>query len=80
MCLEIVKRFAPAMAVGAAFSAVQGTFFLFGNRLDSFRSEEDEFERKEILRRTTRVPVEQTITEIGEGRGKFYSSRDAMLL
>jgi hypothetical protein len=63
------KKFAPAMAVGAAFSAVQGTFFLFGNRIDSYKHEDDEFERKEILRRTTRVPVEETITLIGEGRG-----------
>ena len=32
-------------------------------------SDEDEFERKMVLRKTTRVPLEQTISEIGEGRG-----------
>jgi hypothetical protein len=77
---NIVKKFAPAMAVGAAFSAVQGTFFLFGNRIDSYKHEDDEFERKEILRRTTRVPVEETITLIGEGRGNFLFLTDHSML
>jgi hypothetical protein len=57
------------MGLGAFVSAIQGTFSLFGNRIDSFKEEEDEFQRKEIMRRTTRVPIEQTISEIGEGRG-----------
>lgn len=30
----------------------------------------DEFERKMALRKNRRRPVEQTIAEIGEGRGK----------
>lgn len=57
------------VGLGAFAGAVQGSFYLFGNRIDSFKAEGDEFERKEILRRTTRVPVEQTVEEIGEGRG-----------
>lgn len=51
-------------------------FHLFGGRLDSFKKEGDEFERKETIRRTTRVPVAQTIAEIGEGRGMFIFIRD----
>lgn len=58
------------LACGATFGTLQGAFELFGGRIDSFKKEDDEFERKEIVRRTTRTSVEQTIAEIGEGRGK----------
>lgn len=57
------------MGLGAVMGLAHGTFFLFGNRIDSWKEEDDEFERKEIIRRTKRVPVEQTIHELGEGRG-----------
>ncbi|KOS17973.1 NADH-ubiquinone oxidoreductase 21.3 kDa subunit [Escovopsis weberi] len=63
------KRFPVVLSLGALVGTVQGSFNYLGGRIDSFRKEEDEFERKEIIRRTTRVPVEQTIAEIGEGRG-----------
>lgn len=29
----------------------------------------DEFERKQFLRKNRRIPIEQTIAEVGEGRG-----------
>lgn len=67
----IVRRLPVCMALGALVGGVQGTFHLMGNRLDSFYHEEDEFERKEKIRRTTRTPVEQTISELGEGRGAY---------
>jgi hypothetical protein len=55
---------------------MQSTFFMLGNRLGATKdAEQDEFERKEIVRRTTRVPLEQTIAEIGEGRGMSNVSR-----
>lgn len=57
-------------ALGAFVGTAQGLFHVMGNKLDSFYKEEDEFERKEVVRRTTRLPLEQTIAEIGEGRGK----------
>ena len=57
------------MGLGAVSGLAHGTFYVFGNRLDSFKDEDDEFERKMVLRKTTRVPVEQTVAEIGEGRG-----------
>lgn len=68
--LFTVKRTPVVFALGGFVGAAQGLFHVMGNRLDSFYKEEDEFERKEIVRRTTRLPVEQTIAEIGEGRGK----------
>lgn len=54
------------MAVGAAMGISQGAFVVLGGRLESFKEENDEFERKEILRRTTRVPIEDTIKDLGE--------------
>ncbi|PHH60352.1 hypothetical protein CDD81_1837 [Ophiocordyceps australis] len=64
------RRMPVVVGLGALCSAIQGTIWFCGGRIDSFyNQEEDEFERKEKIRRTTRVPVEQTIAEIGEGRG-----------
>jgi hypothetical protein len=69
--LFTVKRTPVMLALGAFVGTAQGIFHVTGNRIDSFYKEEDEFERKEIVRRTTRVPIEQTIAELGEGRGKL---------
>jgi hypothetical protein len=75
------------MGLGGLFAGVQGTVHFLGGRIDSFKEESDEFERKEIIRRTTRRPVEQTIAELGEGRGMSpmsllpsYTSRLSFLL
>lgn len=63
------------MGLGGAVGLLQGVFYFLGGRIDSFKKEDDEFERKERVRRTTRLPVEQTVAEIGEGRGSFSSSQ-----
>jgi hypothetical protein len=42
--------------------------------------EQDEFERKEYLRKNRRRPIEETIAEVGEGRGVYapgYAERRA---
>lgn len=57
------------VGLGSAVGAIQGALYFLGGRIDSFKKESDEFERKERIRRTTRLPVEQTVAEIGEGRG-----------
>ena len=69
---RVAKRMPVVMGMGAAVGLTQGLFTLFGGRLGSFKEESDEFERKEIIRRTTRIPVEQTIQEVGEGRGMLF--------
>lgn len=60
------------VGLGSGLGIVQGFFYFLGNRYDSFKKEDDEFERKEIVRRTTRFPLERTIAEVGEGRGMFF--------
>lgn len=73
LCATAARRMPVVMGLGAGVGLVQGTFYFLGGRIDSFKEESDEFERKERLRRTTRLPVEQTVAEIGEGRGTFLS-------
>ncbi|KAI1056380.1 hypothetical protein LB507_002054 [Fusarium sp. FIESC RH6] len=63
------KRMPVVMGLGSGLAVFQGMFHYLGGRYDSFKREGDEFERKEIVRRSTRLPIEQTISEIGEGRG-----------
>jgi putative N-acetylmannosamine-6-phosphate epimerase len=57
-----------------AFSAVALAAYEFtGGTLKGYlnRPEMDEYERKELLRKNRRRPIEETIAEIGEGRGGF---------
>ncbi|KAF5136771.1 NADH-ubiquinone oxidoreductase 21 subunit [Metarhizium brunneum] len=63
------RRMPVVVGLGSAVGAIQGALYFLGGRIDSFKKESDEFERKERIRRTTRLPVEQTVAEIGEGRG-----------
>ncbi|KAM4057925.1 tim17/Tim22/Tim23/Pmp24 family protein [Hirsutella rhossiliensis] len=63
------RKMPVVLGLGALVLSVQGPLYYLGGRIDSYKKEDDEFERKEIIRRTTRVPIEQTIAEIGEGRG-----------
>jgi hypothetical protein len=59
------------MGLGSAVGVIQGALYFMGGRIDSFKKESDEFERKEKVRRSTRLPIEQTVAEIGEGRGMW---------
>lgn len=63
------RRMPVVVGLGASIGVFQGMFYYLGNRYDTFKKEDDTFERKETFRRTTRLPLEQTISEIGEGRG-----------
>lgn len=63
------KRMPIVVGMGSGLAIFQGMFYYLGGRYDTWKKEDDEFERKETLRRTTRLPLEQTIAEIGERRG-----------
>ncbi|KJK87139.1 hypothetical protein H633G_08992 [Metarhizium anisopliae BRIP 53284] len=54
------RRMPVVVGLGSAVGAIQGALYFLGGRIDSFKKESDEFERKERIRRTTRLPVEQT--------------------
>ena len=66
-------RSAPAvMGYGSALAVIIGAFTYTGGRLQGFRRDPDvdEVSRKEHLRKNRRRPVEGTVHELGEGRGK----------
>lgn len=58
---------------GAALATVLGVFDYAGSALQGFQKDrnEDEFERKERLRKNYRRPIEETVAELGEGRGTY---------
>ncbi|KAI1151321.1 hypothetical protein F4825DRAFT_366312 [Nemania diffusa] len=60
------------IGIGAVFAVVMTVFDYTGGSLRGRRTEVegmDEYERKEYLRKNRRRPIEETIAEIGEGRG-----------
>ncbi|KAI5287107.1 hypothetical protein KEM52_001748 [Ascosphaera acerosa] len=58
---------------GVALAAILGVFEYCGGRLSGWHKphEEDEFERRRNLATNYRTPVDQTVSEIGERRGKL---------
>lgn len=61
------------LGYGALVSVALATFEYTGGTLKGYlnRNDEDEYERKEMLRRNRRRPIEETLAAIGEGRGKY---------
>ncbi|KAI0148593.1 hypothetical protein GGR57DRAFT_236219 [Xylariaceae sp. FL1272] len=65
-------RMPQVLGYGAAFAVVMTAFDYTGGNLVGKRTEVpemDEYERKEYLRNNRRRPIEETIMELGEGRG-----------
>lgn len=63
---------APAMiGFGALTAVVMSAYDFTGGSLRGFKKDKeiDDFERKEALRLNRRRPIDQTISELGEGRG-----------
>ncbi|KAL2130582.1 hypothetical protein VTI74DRAFT_6209 [Chaetomium olivicolor] len=58
---------------GAATAVVLAAYEFTGGTLKGYlnRPEIDEYERKEMLRKNRRRPIEETLSEIGEGRGIY---------
>lgn len=55
---------------GALTAVLLATFEYTGSSLRGFRPTQgfDEYERKEMMRKNRRRPIEETIAEVGEGR------------
>jgi len=69
--IAIVRSIPAVLGFGALTSVVLGAYDYTGGALSGRKKdpEIDEFERKQELRKNRRRPIEQTISEIGEGRG-----------
>jgi len=61
------------LGCGTFFAIFAGTLQYTGGRLEGIKkqAEEDMFEWKMEMRRNKRRPLEETIAELGEGRGTF---------
>ncbi|KAK5625688.1 hypothetical protein RRF57_001404 [Xylaria bambusicola] len=60
------------LGLGAAFAVIMTAFDYTGSSLVGKRTDVsgmDEYDRKEYLRKNRRRPIEETIADIGEGRG-----------
>ncbi|OTA55141.1 hypothetical protein K449DRAFT_337940 [Hypoxylon sp. EC38] len=66
-------RMPQILGFGAAFSVIMSAFEYTGGSLRGAprndMPEVDEYARKEYLRKNRRRPIEETISELGEGRG-----------
>ncbi|KAL2163518.1 hypothetical protein VTH06DRAFT_5576 [Thermothelomyces fergusii] len=64
-------RMPRVLGYGALASVALATFEYTGGSLKGYwnRNDEDEYERKEMLRKNRRRPIEETLAQIGEGRG-----------
>ncbi|MCJ1246542.1 hypothetical protein MMC30_003750 [Trapelia coarctata] len=61
------------LGYGAALAVLLGTFDYTGGVLTGYEKDPsiDEYERKEYLRKNRRRPIQETIEELGEGRGIY---------
>jgi len=66
-------RTAPAVAgYGTALAVVLGTWHFAGGKITGYQIDTtvDEVARKEYVRKNRRRPMEETLEQVGEGRGK----------
>lgn len=73
------------LGYSAGAAIIMGVFNFTGGRFTGFEKdpELDEFERKQQMRKNRRRPIEETIAELGEGRGIYapgYEQRRRLLL
>lgn len=73
----VVKSIPKVLGYGSLAAVLLGAYDFTGGRLKGWNRdpEQDEFERKQAIRQNRRRPVEETIAEVGEGRGKGYHNR-----
>ncbi|APA14137.1 hypothetical protein sscle_12g089070 [Sclerotinia sclerotiorum 1980 UF-70] len=66
------------LGFGTLAAVVLSAFDYTGGALSGYKRDPnvDEFERKEHLRKNRRIPIEQTVAELGEGRGIYGPGYD----
>ncbi|KAF2399847.1 NADH-ubiquinone oxidoreductase 213 kDa subunit [Trichodelitschia bisporula] len=68
-----VRTFPAFFGYGATLAVLAAAFNFTGGALSGFRKDPhlDEVGRKEALRQNRRRPIEETVSELGEGRGIY---------
>lgn len=66
-----VRTVPAVLGTGAVLAVLQSVFDYTGGALNGYRKdpEVDEFERKQDLRKERRRPIQETLEQLGEGRG-----------
>lgn len=59
------------LGCGATLAVIQGVFDYGGAKFSGYDKDPnvDEYERKEYLRKNRRRPIQETLEQVGEGRG-----------
>lgn len=71
-----VRTFPAVLGFGAGLAVLQGAFDYTGGALTGYEKDPsvDEYERKEQLRKNKRRPIQETLEELGEGRGTLTTA------
>ena len=71
--IDTVRTIPAVLGFGAGLAIAQGFFDYTGGSLFGYGlpAERDEYEHKEMLRTTRRRPLQETIEQLGEGRGRL---------
>ena len=67
-----VRTFPAVLGFGAGLAIAQGVFDYTGGKFSGYDKDPhvDEYERKEAMRKIQRRPIQETLDQLGEGRGK----------
>ena len=68
---HLVRTLPAVLGYGAGFAILLGAFDYTGGVLTGYDKDPnvDEYERKEALRKNRRRPIQETLEQLGEGRG-----------
>jgi hypothetical protein len=82
ICYGLVRSAPAVIGYGTALAVILGAFTVTGGHLMGYQRDRtvDEVSRKEYLRKNRRRPVEETVHQLGEGRGVYapgYAERRA---
>lgn len=70
--IHTVRTFPAVLGFGAGLAIIQGAFDYTGGKFSGYEKDPsiDEYERKEYLRKNRRKPIQETLEQLGEGRGR----------
>ena len=71
----VVRSFPHTVGFGAGLAVLQGVFDFTGGKFSGYERDPElnEYERREQLRKQRRRPIQETLDELGEGRGELPS-------
>ena len=77
MLFTIARTMPSVVGYAILLSVGMGAFNLTGGMLQGFKKDNEmtDYERKEQLKKRARRPIQETINEIGEGRGMHHIPR-----